>query len=244
MLARWRRPTSPTTDQAMVKWQLKVNLVQTSIIWEEGISEDLPMLGYPVGMSVREYLKSPMWEDSAYCGHHHSFPRKGLLNCIRVIRLSASRRMIIHAFIPHRSWLWMCYDSLFEVPTLGPYTDGLWPGMIRWSKYLRSLSYFSSAYFYHSDRYRTRRDHFDKCTRVTRWPGVLFASVAFSQSWRKHWSSPGGEEVYFLLALISLKPPVPQQKWQQQEQKQQREDEDAVTGLTCGDVAARHHVTS
>lgn len=96
MLARWRRPTSPTMDQAMTKWQLKVNLEQTSIIWEEGISGGLSMLGYPVGMSVRDYLKSLMWEDSAYCGHHHSLPRKGLLNCIRVITLSASKWMIIH----------------------------------------------------------------------------------------------------------------------------------------------------
>lgn len=148
MLARWRTPTSPTTNQAMAKWQLKVNLVQTRIIWEEGISEGLPMLGYPVGMSVRDYFKSLMWGDSAYCGYHHSFPRKGLLNCIRVITLSASKRMIIHAFISHHSWLWMWYDSLFEVPTLVPYNDGLWPGMIRWSKYLCSLSYFSSAYFF------------------------------------------------------------------------------------------------
>lgn len=44
-------------DQAMVKWQLKVNLVQTRIIWEEGLSEGLSMLGYPVGMTVRDYLK-------------------------------------------------------------------------------------------------------------------------------------------------------------------------------------------
>lgn len=80
MLARWRRPASPTMDRAMAKWQWKVNLEQTSIVWEEGISGGLSALGYPVGMSMRGYLKSLMWEGSAYCGHHHSLPRKGLLN--------------------------------------------------------------------------------------------------------------------------------------------------------------------